>query len=261
MKIKIKQSKLIEILDYLSVDGLFSFSEITTTIDEKTKKPCLVSSQTGDFAYRYAKFFGEYFEELSEEEESICIDIDKVRKFINYEKPGDIITIQYPAPNDKTKLMLKIGKTKHKLAITKIDDKEHRTVLPFPMKKGVPYMNKGQVALDTNFVINLESIKRITGYASAHGTEFFGFKIGDDKKVKIRVGDLHATDDCTEDEPNCKVLNVNGNLDVILTYGVKEIAKTFHGDVKVYMKSGMAAWFTETSQNHRFGILISPRNS
>ena len=260
MKIKIKQSKLVEILDYLSVDGLFSFSVITTAFDEKAKQHCLVSSQSGDYAYRYAKFFKDYFVELSEEKETIRIDIDKIRKFINYEKPDAVITLKYPAPKDETKLMLAVGKTKHKIAVTKFDDKDSSTSLPFAMKDNIPYMNKGQVPLDENFVIKLESVKKMTGYAAAHRTEFFGFKIGDDKKLKVRIGDLHATDDCTEYEPDCKVINTNGSLDIILTYGVKEIAKTFQGDVKVSMHSGMAAWFSEATKDHRFGILISPKN-
>jgi len=254
MKIEIKQSKLVEILDYLYVDGLFPFSIVST------KGGKLFSAQTDKdgFAFRYVVFLGDYFKTISKEEESVKIDIEKVKKFINIRSPESIITIEYPSPTDENKLRISGEKAKNNIAVTKLDSNEIKKGLPFVMKENIPYINKGQVALDTHVAISLASFKTINDYATAHGTEFFRFKIGKDRKLEVRIGDIHALDDYTPYEPNCKVFSVNEDLDVTFTKGIKELSKTFCRDVDICMRSNMPAWFSEQSQSHKFGVLISP---
>lgn len=254
MKIKIVQAKLLEILDYLYVDGLFPFSVLTT------KDGKLYSSQKEKegFGYRYAMFLGDYFNEITEEKESVKIDIEKVKKFAGLRKPDELITLQYPSPKAKNKLFIKGGRARDNISVTKVDESETKISIPFKIENKVPYLNKGQVALDTHVTISLATFKEITSYATAHGTEFFKFKIGSDKKLEVRIGDIHDLDDYSIYEPNSQVYNVDGTLDVTFTKGIKEIAKTFTRDVEIHMKSGLPAWFSEVSQNHRFGVLIPP---
>jgi len=253
MKIEIKQSKLIDILDYLYVDGLFPFSIITT------KDGKLYSSQEDKegFAFRYAVFLDDFFKSISKENESVRIDIEKIKKFTSLRKPDSIITIEYK-PNDKNKLKISGERAKSNISVTKLDKAEIMDGLPFKIKDGIPYIHKGKVALDTQVSISLASFKAINDYATAHGTEFFKFIIDKNRKLEVKIGDVHALEDDTIYSPNCQISKVEGEIDVTFTKGIKELSKTFSRDVEVHLRSNMPAWFSEISQSHRFGVLLSP---
>jgi len=254
MKIQIKQSKLIEILEYLYVDGLFPFSIITT------KDGKLFSSQDDDegFAYRYVAFLEDYFKSITKEDESIKIDIEKIKKFVVIRSPDTIITIEYPSPTDKNKLRISGEGAKNNISITPLKPSEIKKELRFDIKDGIPYFNKGTIALDTHITVGLASFKTISEYASAHGTEFFKFKIGKGQKLEVRIGDIHALEDYTPYNPTCEVNKIQGEVEVTFTRGLKELTKTFTRDVEIYLRSKMPAWFSEVSQSHRFGVLLSP---
>jgi len=260
MKIQILQPKLIEILDYLYVDGLFPFSIIST----KEGKLYSAQSDKEGFAFRFATFLNDYFKHITTEEESVQIDIEKIKRFASLRKPESIITIEYPVEN---KLKISSEHACNSLSVPKIDEKDIKKGLPFQMKpvdskdaksKKIPWIIKGTVPLDTHVAISRSSFKTINDYASAHGTEFFKFIIGEDRKLQVRIGDIHAMDDFTLYEPSCQVYNVEGKLDVTFTKGIKELSKTFNRDVEIHLRSGMPAWFSEVSQSHKFGVLISP---
>ena len=254
MKIKIQQSKLVEILDYLYVDGIFPFSIIST------KAGKLMSSQADKegYAFRYAIFEGDYFKSISKEEESVKIDIEKIKKFINIRKPETILTLEYPSSKDENKLRISGENASNHITVTKLDKSEIMKGVPFKITDGVPYINKGQVALDTHFSISRGSFKTVSDYASAHGTEFFRFNIGKERKLEVRVGDIHALEDYTPYQPVCKIFQAKEDFDVTFTKGIKELAKTFHRDIDIRGRSNMPAWFSEVSQSHKFGVLLSP---
>jgi len=254
MKIVVQQSKLLEILNYLYVDGLFPFSIITT------KEGKLISAQSDkdDFSYRYVQFLPDNFKEISTEQESIKIDVEKVKGFASLRKPDDIITLEYPSPSAKNKLQLSGGGAKDNITLAKVSQDEIKMGVPFVMKDKVPYIQKGEVALDTHVVIGLKSFRDIDAWASKHGTEFYRYQIGKERKLKVLVGDIHEVEDSSLLEPTCQVLAVNEELDVTFTKGIKQITKVFSHDVDICMRSNMPAWFSEVSQSHRFGVMLSP---
>jgi len=258
MKIVIQQSKLLEILNYLYVDGLFPFSIMTT------KEGKLISSQSdqskdkGGFAYRYVQFLPSYFKEISQEQQSIKIDVEKVKGFVSLRKSDDIITIEYPSPDAPNKMRISGGGAKNNLAITKVDEQDIKLGLPFVMKDKIPYMHGGKVALDTHVIVGLNSFRDIDAYASKHGTEFYRYQIGKDRKLKVLVGDIHEFEDTTTLEPTCQIVSVGEELDVTFTKGIREITKVFSHDVDIYLRSNFPGWFSEVSEHHRFGCTISP---
>jgi len=258
MKIVIQQPKLLDVLNYLYVDGLFPFAIITT------KEGKLISSQSdkvqdkGGFAYRYVQFLPDNFKEISQTQESIKIDVEKVKGFASLRKSDDIITLEFPSPTAANKLLISGGGAKNNIGIVKVDEKDIQTGLPFVMKEKVPYIQKGAVALDTHVVMSLSSFRTIDAYASKHGTEFYRYQIGKDRKLKVLVGDIKEFEDSTTIEPTCQVLAVNEELDVTFTKGIKEITKVFTHDVDICLRSNLPAWFSEVSQSHRFGVMISP---
>lgn len=251
MKIQIKQTKLLEILDYLYVDGLFPFS-IISTVDGK-----LISAQSdkNGFAFRYAEFYNDYFKNITTEDESVQIDIEKIKKFTSLRKPDSIVTLEYPVDN---KLKISSERARNSLSVPKLDKEDIKKELPFQIKDGMPYLKKGTVPLDTHIAISLASFRTINDYATAHGTEFFKFRIDKDRKVQVRIGEIQAMEDFTIYEPNCQVFQINGEVETTFTKGIKELAKTFNRDIDVYMRSNMPAWFSEVSQNHKFGVSVSP---
>lgn len=254
MEIKIIQSKLIEILDYLHVDGLFPFPIITT----KDGKLYSVQTSKDGLAFRYAMFMPEYFKGISKDTESIKVDVEKLRKIVNMCNSKSVVVLRYDGQETENKLVVETERAKNYIALTKLDETETKTGIPFQIKDGVPYLSKGTVPLDTHVVISLKSFKEIDKYLSIHGTEYIKFKMKDDRKLKVIVGDIYGLEDYTVYEPVCKVMSAAEELDVTFTRGIPELAKTFTRDVDIYMRSNFPAWFTETSQSHRFGILLSP---
>jgi len=251
MKIEIKQTKLIEILDYLYVDGLFPFSIIST----KGGKLVSVQSHKDGIAFRFASFLGDYFKSITKEEETVQIDIEKIKKFASLRNPDAIITLEYPV---NKKLKISSERARNMLSVPTLDADVAKTGLPFQMKEGIPHLRKGTVPLSAHVAISLKSFKTMNDYAVAHGTEFFRFKIGENKKLQVDIGDMNAMEDKTEYNPNCQVFKTDGDLDVTFTKGIKELSKTFSRDVDIYLKSNMPAWFSEVSQSHKFGVLLSP---
>lgn len=254
MKIELEQKKLMEILDCLSVDGIYPFSIITV------KDGALYSIQTDKdgFTYRYVRFEKDNFKEISDKEEAVKIDVEKIKGFASLRAADDVITLEYPSPISKNKIQIRSKRFRNNIAVTKIDDDEVKRGLPFKLKNKIPYINKGQTALDTHITISLKSFRQMVLCASKHGTEFYRFKIGKDRKLEILVGDINKRDDFTSIEPNCTVNNVNEELDVTFTKGVKELAKVLSRDIDIHLRSNMPAWITELSHNHKFGVLISP---
>lgn len=264
MKLQVKQQRLIEILDYLYVDGLFPFAIISTTPQGN-----LMSMQTDNegLAFRRAVFSPNYFKSITKEEETVKIDVDKIKKFANLRKSDAIIEIEYPAPGMENKLRISCARSKDNISTTKIDEKEIKKGLPFEMKRidpndkkspKIPWLNKGAVALDTRVAISLNSFREIVSYAGAHGTEFYKFQIGDDGKLNIRIGNLHELDDFSNYSPHSTILAARGDIDITFTNGIKELAKTVSGDVHIYMRSNLPAWFSEKSKDRIFGVLLSP---
>jgi len=254
LKIQILSSKLLEILNYLYVDGLFPFSIITT------KEGKLMSSQSDKegFAYRFVQFMPDFFKEISQETETVKIDVEKVKGFVSLRKPDDIISLEYPSPLAPNKLLISGGGAKTNLSVVKVSPEEIKSGIPFTMKDKVPYIKGGEVALDTHVLIGLSSFRSIDAYASKHGTEFYRYQIGKDRKLNVIVGDIHGVEDSSVIEPTCQVLVVNGELDATFTKGIRNITKVFTHDVDVCLRSNLPAWFSEVSQSLRFGVMISP---
>ena len=254
MKIKIKQAKLIEILDFLYVDGLYPFSIIST----KGGKLHSVQKDKEGFTIRVASFLGDYFNLISDDNDAVQLDIEKIKKFVNIRGSDSFITIEYPV---EKKLVISGEGAKTNIVVSKIDKEDIKSKLPFIMKgekKNIPYINNGQVALDTHVVLSLAAIKKMVAYASAHGTEFYRFKIGDKRKLEIFVGDVHAIEDNSLIEVNAKVFNINEELNVTFTKGIAELSNTFSGDIDIHLRSNMPAWFSEVTHNHKFGVLVAP---
>lgn len=256
MKIKVKQSKLMELLDYLYVDGLFPISTITT------KDGNLISAEMDEnhFYFRYEQFSSENFEEISKEKESVCIDVQKVKGFVSLRGPEEIITLQFPSPYSKNKLLISSKGTNNNISVLAIDE-DINMKLPFELKDKTPHINKGEVALNNHVLIKNKSLKKLKEYSAKHATDYYRFKIDKKKKFNIIVGDIYENEDYTSFEPEADIISLNEEVIVSFTKGIKELSNTCKTDINVYMKSNLPTWFTEVSDNHKFGLFVAPLSS
>jgi len=252
MEIKIIQSKLTEIINFLYVDGLFPYSIITT----KDGKLYSVQTSGDGLAFKYVCFENEYFKYITTNEESINVDIEKLKKIVNQYSANSVITLKY-GEETENKLLIESDRASNYIVLTKIDESEVKTTIPFLIKDGIPYLNKGQIPLDNHTVVSLKSLKDIQKYASIHDTEYVKF-IMKNNKFEVLIGDIYGLQDYTIYKPVCKVISNPNDVEVTFTKGIQEIFKTFTSDVDIFMRSNFPAWFMETSQNHKFGLLLSP---
>ena len=258
MKIEIEQVKLMRILDYLSVDGLFEFPIITIKDGELLS----IQKVKDGFGYRAACFMSEYFKSLSEKQESVKIELAKVKSFATIRKSTDIITLEYPSPVGKNKLRLSSGPAKTNISVMTVEEGEIKTKFPYTVKNKVPYIKKGKVALDTRVVISANSLKEIDAYRSLHKlkTTYYRFVVGEDRKLKVFIGGKQSLDDSTEyTPPGQKVYSDGMAVDVTFVKGIREIAKTFTADISAYLRTNEAAIFYEESQSHKFSMLLAPK--
>jgi len=253
MKIEIRQQALLEILDFLYVDGLFPFPIIST------KKGKLISAQydKDGFSYRYAGFEGDYFKSITTEEEYVKLDVEAIKKSINLRNADSILTLEYPCNNNELKISDNYLSDFY--PTTKLDKAEKNQALPFELKDKIPYI-EDNIALDTHIIMGAPSFKMMSDSASSHGTDFYKFTVNrETRDVEIKIGEIQAMEDyAIYKPPTCKVLNINENVDVTFMKGIKQIAKTFNRDINIYLRTNMPAWFQEVSEHHRLGVLISP---
>lgn len=257
MKIEVRQQSLLEILDNLYVDGLFPFPVICIRNGE------LLSAQYDKegFAFRFARFYNDYFKKVSEKEEYVKLDVEAIKKAINLRAPDSILTLEYPCNNNE----LKISHTTHGDTLedfyptTKLDKADMKLSLPFVMKEKVPHLDEGKIPLDTHIIISSPRFKMINDSASSHGTNFYKFNINKDKrKLEIKIGEIQAMEDYAIYKPACIVKTVSEDIDVTFMKGIKQIAKTFNRDINIFLRSNMPAWFQEVGEHSRLGVLISP---
>jgi len=255
MKIEIENQKLQKILKMLYLDNLFPFSIVTV----KDSKLFAAQNDKEGFAMRYAVFTGDWFKSITTKEESVQLDVVKIMKYIKLNKKDEILTLEYPVEK-KLKISDENGvATSINCSIPNPDDVKKK--LPFVMKgknKDIPHINKGKIAIDTIFTIDLKSLKNVYKVGNNHGTEFYKFRIGKDKKLQIIVGDINEVEDFSKIDIDAQIDNCPETLNVTFTKGIAEMAKTFSGDVKINMRSHMPAWFSEVTHNHKFGVLLSP---
>ena len=248
MKFSLKQEKLQELLEKLIVKDIFPSSLIST------KGQTLYSIQKEEHgrALRFAKFNKSYFESIDDSDESIELDVERTLSVVKNILPNTVLTVETKG----NKLSISGERINVNIAF-KEPEAKIETSLPFEMKDGIPLIGASKIPLDTVFSIKLSDFKSLSSYASSLKTEFYKFSIGN-KKLTIKVGDLHNFSDFIVFEPESGIENDN-SLDVIYTYAIPQIADTFRKDeVIIKTKTQSPAWVQETTDDYLLGILVPP---
>lgn len=270
MKFKLKQEKMEELMEKLSLVDMYPSVVIVVKKDETTGKPVMFSIQreASGRALRYLKVKDTFFDEIEnpETQEAIEIDAGRVLKAVKKILPGTVLEIEkegnklkisgeYEDKDDKGNVT---DRRKTLPYITFTDPEEVVTTLPLDFDKhGTPLIGKNKLPLNVDIKINIDDLKEATDYASVFDTEFFKFDLKQGEKLSIRIGDLRDFSDYWRYQP--RYTEVAGNeLSVILTYGMKQIASVFKGDITFRAATNSPCWIYEKTDDYTVGVLIPP---
>jgi hypothetical protein len=248
MKFLLKQEKLQELLEKLIVKDIFPSSLIST------KGQTLYSIQKEEHgrALRFAKFNKSYFESIDDSDESIELDVERTLGVVKNILPSTVLTVETKG----NKLSISGDRINANIAFKEPENKIE-TSLPFEMKDGIPLIGASKIPLDTIFNIKLADFKNLSAYASSLKTEFYKFSISN-KKLIVKVGDLHNFSDSIVFEPESSVVN-DSSLEVTYTYAIPQIADTFRKEEMIIKtKTNSPAWIQETTDDYLLGILVPP---
>jgi len=249
MKFKLKQQKLVDLLEKLLVKDIF------TTCVFSVKQGTLFSVEKEEHgrAMRFLKVNKNFFEDIDESTESIELNLEKTLSIVKTILPETELTFE-----TKGNKVVISGKNVN----ANISFKEPTEILekmPFETKDGVLHFvsskMKDNIPLDRHFIIKLPDFKDIGQFANNLGTEFYKFML--DGKLSVRIGDLHDFSDYVVFSPETTVKS-GKDLEVFFTYGIPQIAATFQQDVNVKTKTNSPGWFYESTDEYTLGVLIPP---
>jgi len=258
MKFEIENKKLQDLLNYLKVDTLFP----TCILSTKDKK--LYSSQTEayGYAFRFALFDEGFFKSISDDKDSVKIDVEKTLKIIKNIDPEELLKVQYPSPTSKNKLNIKGKNDDINITVQAIEEGEAKEGLIFKMEKNIPILKAetdNPVKLDNKITMNLQSFKAVADRAVSLGTEFYSFVVDTKKNFEVRVGDLHDVSDFDVYKPKGTKVMTKGKIEAIYTKGINEISKTLTSEtIDLNIKTNCPIWISSIDKNYRLGFLLPP---
>lgn len=260
MKFKLKQPKMVEMLEKLQVKDMFSSSVVQT----KDQKLFSLQKEPNGRAFRFVKFNKSYFDEIDDSKEIIEIDIEQILKIVKA-YPSDMVLT---AETKENKLLItrmitteKGMKVKGRTNIPFKKPEEVEESLPFEFKDGVPLVGEAKIPLDVFFTIDLSEFKSSSEMEGKVNSDMYKFAFVEHEgkhTIEVRIGDLmdYSIDD--KYYPDC-VIEDGESLDVAFTYGMQQIADTFRQkNVSIKTHSNSPAWIYETTDDYLLGVFIPP---
>jgi len=250
MKFVLKQEKFQDLLEKLLVKDMFPSSIIST----KEGKLFSIQKEEHSRGLRFLNVKSSFFESIDDSSETIELDIERTLNMIKNILPNTMLTIQTKG----NKLSIS-GKNVEANISYKEPDGELFTSLAdakIEMKDGVPFVGDTKAKLDRYMIIKLPEFKDLAGFASSLKTEFYSFGL-ENGKISVRIGDLHDFSDYVILNPEGEV-KAGKDLEVIFTYGIPQIADTFHEGVSIKTSSNCPGWFYEGTKDYVLGVMIPP---
>jgi len=250
MNFELEQSKLVEMFERLMLVNVFPSSVISTTTDGTLFS---IQKDSHARALRFIKFNKGFFKSIDGKDETVEIDVEKALKLIKAVPPKEVLKVN----TEGNKFVIVCKKKKIHLTTREPED-EIIKGLPFETVDGVPVIGEGvdEVKLDVNMKIKLDDFKAFISDASPLKTEYYTFCIKN-KKINVRVGDLHDTSDDSTWKPDGEIFK-GEKLNAIYTFGVQQIGDTFREDVNIKLCNEAPAWFYEENDDYMFGVLLPP---
>lgn len=254
MKIKMKQHKLISFLEKLYLSGAYPIAHIT--IEERNDDVVLrsIQKEAGARSLRYFNATSEYFDELEPTKVPFILEVEKIIKVIKNTPSDEDITIT----KQGEKISVKGNRVDLNLNYQIVNEDELTTKIPLKMIDGTPHFGKDvDIPLSTKMKMKLSELKDITSYASSINTTTYQFVIAN-KKLNIRIGDIHKLEDYILFDSNVSV-DEQTSLDVIMTYGINEIANTFQQPQFImFTDTDKPLLAQEKSSTYTLGVFLPP---
>ncbi len=247
MKFVVKQEKLEDMLEKLMVKDVLPKSVLVA----KGKTIQSVQKEEHARAFRLLKLNENYFESIDEvEEEAIEFDVKKVIGIVKT-IPANM-NITWETKGNK----IELSAENRRFGIAIVEPEEVEKKLPFTLgKDNAPTWD--DESLDTKLTVKTSDFKELSQYASSLTTEFYKVTLKD-KKLSVRVGDIHEFDEYAILDITDVEIEKGKELDVIFTYALPQIADTFREEATIWAKTGMPAWFYEKTDEHFLGVLVPP---
>jgi len=254
MKIKMKQFRLITFLEKLSFDGAYSVAHITITEINKEIVLRSIQKEQGARSLRYLTVKKEYFDELEPTDVPFKLEVDKIIKVIKNIPSDEEITIT----RNGQKISVKSNRVDLNLNYQKVDDDEYMKNVPLKMIDGVPHFGKNiDIPLSIKLTMKRDELKDVVSLASSIDTKIYQFLIAN-KKLNIRIGDIHQLDDYILFDSNVSVKDKT-SLNVTFTYGIEAISKTFHqNEFTLYMDTDKPLLIQEKGEHYTLGVFLPP---
>jgi len=249
MEFKLKQEKMRDLLEKMSVQNLFPMSIIKASNNEISS----IQREANGVGIREVRFKKSYFDELKIDEDEI-IELDIQRALNVIKKLSSNVDLTFKTKEDKVVIK---GKRVH-INLSFREPKEDDIIdqMPFENKDGVPVIK--DVELSTKVKMKLIDLKDATDYGSSLGTEFYTFEVENDK-LKIRVGDLHKFSDFVLFETDAEVKK-GEDTEAIYTVGLPQIASTFIKDeFTIKFGSEAPALIYEEDDDVYLALLLPPQ--
>jgi hypothetical protein len=250
MEFKLKQEKMRDFLEKMSVQNLFPMSIIKASGDEISS----VQREANGVGLREVRFKKSYFDNLKiDKDEVIELDIQRALNVIK--KLSGNVNLKFKTKDDKVVIT---GKRVHiNLSFREPKEEDIIDKMPFEdIKDGVPIIK--DVELSTEVKMKLLDLKDATDYGNSLGTEFYTFET-EDSKLKIRVGDLHKFSDFVLFDTDAEVKS-GDKTEAIYTVGLTQIANTFiKDDFTIKFGSEAPALIYEEDDDVYLAILLPPQ--
>ena len=269
MKFKLKQEKLEELLEKLSVVDMYPSSVIAIKKGDDGKAVMFsIQREASGRALRYLKVNDTFFDEIEvpEKQEAIEIDAIKVLKAIKKFLPGTnlvvsvdgdklVVTGLFEDKNEEGEVTNK-RELSHNLNYS--EPAEVQTSLPIDFKDGIPHVGKNKVPLDTEIKINLEDLKTAVELASVYDTEYFTFDLPKKQKLTMRIGALRSFSEFCTYQPKFNI-TAGESFKSIYTYGIKQLLSVMRfNDITMRASNEAPCWIYEKADDYTLGILMPP---
>jgi len=250
MNFEVEQSKLIEMFERLLLVNVYPSAVISTTTEGTLYS---IQKDSHARALRFIKFNKGFFNSIDGKDETVEFDVEKALKLIKSMPAKDVVQVK----TEGNKLRI-IGSKKKVNLSTREPEEDIIQGLPFETEEDVPVMGEGvdKIKLDVHLEMKLDDFKAFIADANPLKTEYYTFLV-ENKKMIVRVGDLHDTSDNTVWEPEGKIVS-GSKLKSIYTFGVQQIGDTFRENIHIQLNNDTPAWFYEENDNYILGVLLPP---
>jgi hypothetical protein len=254
MKIKIKQKKLITLLEQLNMNGAYPIAHIIIEEKDNTVMFRSIQKESAARSLRYFMATSDYFDDLQPSQVPFILQVEKIIKVIKNIPSEEPITIT----RRENKLSIEGNRISLNMNHQPVNENELITKIPLSVKYGIVHISSNvELPLDVKFNMKLSELKDIVSYASALNSTTYRFLMMN-KKLKIRIGDIHELDDYIIFDSNTTVEDKT-SLDVMITYGINEISNTFQQkDFTVHTGTDKPFLVQEKGEHYKLGILLPP---